>query len=199
MQPSRYSCSSSVDNEALLNLEDCATTQECIAVRRQYFGGWEIDNTLTALTIAKFDPFFQTRSVHYASVFWSPTLPVSLVIVPSNDYFSWPNTSVSALSGFEFNDGFIHNTSQDGMFTVTYTIGITKGTGQTEGTAVVWALVFQSTSTSLSCARSTSVLTPSCFSGSCIVPIEKGSTVSIQNLSEVPITVTSASISICAI
>lgn len=160
-----------------------------------------VDNTLSALTIEKFDKVFQAQTDQYASVFWSYPNPSAGISVDSNDYFTWPPDSGNAFSGFKFavdEYGFldlsrITNISQDGMFTITYAIAIK--TVESSQTPVAWELVLQSTS----CARSTGILTPSCFSGSCVASIQKGSDVRLQNLSTSTVTVTSASISICPI
>ena len=194
MLSSRYSCSSSVDDEAttvLNNLGDCPLYPACVTSYNQYFGGWAtvvggdiVVGDLTALTQEKFSGTFlpQESTATYASAFWVKedgleTPDGVLYVLPWNSasvppVFDWTNN----LSGFTIENFSYIKAQISGTYFVTYSV-TSLGSGRPQG----WTLLNgNSSKTFADCYNDGTNTNIQNASGSCIFHVAQGDAVTLN-------------------
>lgn len=200
MLQSRFSCSASVNTDALVrNVEDCPifSAPTCLM---NYFGNWYTTSALSDLTVKKFSTFLQP--INYASIFWalgfSPPV-TSSVVIPPNGYVPWDEKSGTTEATLNLlNFGVLDKTKivckGPGLYTITYAIYVVPTTPTITAFEVAVGIDIDGQSFySFTFSREQN---SNCNSGSCIVPLKMGSVVQLSNLSTISLGVRSVSISI---
>ena len=188
MLSSRYSCSSSIDDDArvtvLSNVGDCEVFAPCVTSYNQYFGGWAtvvdgaiVDGDLTPTTKDKFSVKFLTQESTYASAFWRSQPGVVLPYMASPIPLAWSGfPSTTNLSGFTIEDNTGIKAQISGTYFVSYSVTVLSTNSQSKG----WFLNNGDT-TLKAYAPSRDAANPYTVSGSCIFHVSQNEYVTLNS------------------
>jgi len=216
---SRYTCSSSIDDDALAvalqAVGDCTLSADCLTSYNQYYGGWAtvvdgkiVVGDLTEETQVKFSKQYllgtEVEQSPYVSISWyntdGLTIPTTQLYVP---WYSPPSEGTiieqDALQGFTLTVNNLHiQAGFAGTYLITYSIGMYNLIEGNVDYDFGLAITNPDLETDVIIEESYSPGTTAfvTLSGSCVCDLDKNGQVSLKNLISTNVKVRSVSISI---